>query len=70
MITTGTFINRQYDGKFYYYDLIFSDENGELLLRLGGVIFDTDPESQDFIDRATGIANDNLPDYTLTDIIF
>jgi len=67
---TATFINRQYDGKFYYYDLIFSDENGDLILRLGGVIFDNDPTSQDFIDRATVIANDNLTDYTLTDIIF
>jgi hypothetical protein len=67
---TATFINRQYDGKFYYYDLVFSDENGDSLLRLVGVIFDSEPESQDFIDRGTKIANDNLPDYPLTDIIF
>jgi len=65
----ATFINRQYDGKFYYYDLIFSDETGELL-HLGGVIFEAEPISDDFWNRATSIADFNIPDYELTKINF
>ena len=65
----ATFINKQYDGKFYYYDLVFSDETGELL-RLSGVIFDSEPIDTDFIDRANEIAGFNLPEYELTQIKF
>jgi len=63
---TATFINKQYDGRLYYHDLIFSDDSGNLLLRLGGVIFNNEPSRQDYIDRATEIAELNFSNYELT----
>ena len=65
----ATFINKQYDNKFYYYDLLYVDESGELL-RLNGAIFPTEPTEEDFINRAIEIAAFNLPDYELTRINF
>ena len=65
----ASFINNYFDGKLYYYDLIFNND-GETLLRLGGVIFDQAPDEAIFIERATQITLDNLPDYELTQVIF
>ena len=65
----ASFINNYFDGKLYYYDLIFNND-GETLLRLGGVIFDQAPDETIFIERATQIALDNLPDYELIQVIF
>jgi len=63
------FINKQYDGKFYTYDLVFFDEV-EQLLRLTGVTFETEPIGEDFNNRATEIAEWNLFEYELTKINF
>jgi len=65
---TATFLNKYFDGIYNYYDLSFEEE-GEVLLRLNGVIFEGDPTTEEEEARAREIAFNNLPDYELVEII-
>ena len=65
---TATFLNKYFDGIYNYYDLSFEEE-GEVLLRLNGVIFEGEPTTEEEETRAREIALNNLPDYELVEII-
>jgi hypothetical protein len=65
---TATYINRQAYGAYISYDLVF-EENGESLLRLGGVNFLSEPSIEDMENRVIEIAGFNLPDYEINQII-
>jgi hypothetical protein len=65
---TATYINRQFEGTYTYFDLMFENE-GEQLLRLGGVSFGDNPTIDEMENNAREIAMFNLPDYELTNII-
>jgi hypothetical protein len=79
---TATYINRQFDGTYTYFDLVFEEnvdplsqlagviqENTEPLLRLGGVIFLSHPSVEEMENRVIEIAGFNLPDYEINQII-
>lgn len=63
-----TYINKQFDGTYTYFDLVF-EENDEQLLRLGGVSFLSDPSIEELESRVYEIAAFNLPDYEINQII-
>jgi len=64
----ATYINRQFDGVYTYYDLVF-EENEEQLLRLSGVIFLSDPSIEEMESRVVEIVGFNLPEYEINQII-
>jgi hypothetical protein len=64
----ATYINRQFDGTYTYYDLVF-EENGEQLLRLGGVSFLSEPSIEEMESRVIEIVRFNLPEYEINQII-
>jgi hypothetical protein len=64
----ATYINRQFDGTYTYFDLVF-EENEEQLLRLGGVSFLSEPSIEEMESRVVEIVGFNLPDYEINQII-
>ncbi len=64
----ATYLNRYNDSVYTYYDLQFS-ENDENLLRVAGVGFDHEPTYEELSTFAYTFAENNLPEYTLENII-
>lgn len=64
----ATYLNKYFDGTYTYYDLVF-EENEEQLLRLGGVSFRGDHTIEEMESRVVEIVGFNLPDYEINQII-
>ena len=64
----ATYINKYFDGTYTYYDLVF-EENEEQLLRLGGVSFRGEHTIEEMESIVIQIAEFNLPDYEINEII-
>lgn len=64
----ATYLNKYNDSVYTYYDLRFS-ENGENLLSVVGVGFLQTPTYEEMLTFAHTFAENNLPSYTLENII-
>jgi hypothetical protein len=64
----ATYINKYFDGTYTEFDLVF-EENEEQLLRLGGLRFLSEPSIEEMESRVIEIAGFNLPDYEINQII-
>jgi hypothetical protein len=61
------YLNKYFDGTYTRYDLIF-EENNELLLRLSGLSFLSEPSIEEIESVIIDIARFNLPDYEINQI--
>ena len=64
----ATYLNRYTDGVYTYYDLVFS-ENDIRIIRLSRAGFDHEPTHEELSAFAHTFAENNLPEYTLENII-